>query len=171
MRLGLPDVAEMIHPSWFTDGVARREEGWSLVCRFDVPPHKQGVPQTRTSISWSTMHPMSVWRLEPLSGYSSRVPVDSQRWRSSIERHVRVMPSNSPNEVFVKGARRSPREGGGALPVAYRVLHPVTCRAHIARPSTSAWRSHSPASLAAQMFTVDAPAGFPIKTRGLEGTS
>ncbi len=34
-----------------------------------------------------------------------------------------------------------------------------------------AWRSHSPASLGAQMFTVDAAPGSPIKGKSLEGIS
>lgn len=41
---GLPGVPRTIDPAWFADAGSRSEEGWSLVCDFDVPAAQQGDP-------------------------------------------------------------------------------------------------------------------------------
>ena len=44
VRKGLPDIKETIDPSWLGSTVPPTAEGWSLSCRFDSPPSKQGNP-------------------------------------------------------------------------------------------------------------------------------
>ena len=44
VRLGLPTFGETIDPAWVEDGKHVAPEGWSLVCKFDVPPSIQGSP-------------------------------------------------------------------------------------------------------------------------------
>ena len=46
VRLGLPPISEIVDPCWLDDTVPVTREGWSLVCRFDPPPHEQGNPST-----------------------------------------------------------------------------------------------------------------------------
>ena len=61
--------------------------------------------------------------------------------------------------------------GGVRAPAlwSFNLLWHVACH-RFDRPRCP-WRSHSPASLAAQMFTVDMPPGLPIIAEGLEGIS
>src|SRR5262245_48054482 len=46
--LGLPAIAQMTDPSFFTEPGSASEEGWSLICRFDSPPSSQGNPSLAT---------------------------------------------------------------------------------------------------------------------------
>ena len=44
LRAGLPAISETVDPAWLYDATSRRNEGWSLVCRFDPSPQEQGNP-------------------------------------------------------------------------------------------------------------------------------
>ena len=46
VRVGLPAEKQTVDPSWFGDEARTDSEGWSLICRFDSPPSKQGSPST-----------------------------------------------------------------------------------------------------------------------------
>lgn len=43
---GLPTVVEAIDPTWVGDDVPLKDEGWSVVCRFDRTPRDQGNPSS-----------------------------------------------------------------------------------------------------------------------------
>src|SRR5687768_3221044 len=43
-NVGLLTGAETIDPAWFSDATPKVDEGWSLVCQFETPPHIQGNP-------------------------------------------------------------------------------------------------------------------------------
>ncbi len=43
VRRGLPTVTHSIDSSWL-ESDPKGADGWSLVCRFDIPPREQGNP-------------------------------------------------------------------------------------------------------------------------------
>ena len=41
---GLPTFSRTIDPAWTDKSIPKKDEGWSLACRFDRPPREQGNP-------------------------------------------------------------------------------------------------------------------------------
>ena len=46
VRQGLLSGSRTTDPAWVAEAIPRQDEGWSLICEFDVPPRKQGNPST-----------------------------------------------------------------------------------------------------------------------------
>ena len=46
IALGLPRITRTIDPTMFDGAHPIRDEGWSLICDFEVPPSEQGDPST-----------------------------------------------------------------------------------------------------------------------------
>ena len=44
MKRGLPSFQQTIDPAWLEGATSIHDDGWSLMCRFDVPPAEQGNP-------------------------------------------------------------------------------------------------------------------------------
>jgi hypothetical protein len=46
VALGLPAVTRTIDPTYFDGSDPIRDEGWSLICEFEMSPAKRGHPST-----------------------------------------------------------------------------------------------------------------------------
>ena len=79
VKHGLRAATQFVGPSWFVDD-GPTDEGWSLVCRFEIAPQVQGNP----SMAWvrfavdgaphERLVPGTVLRLfEPITGDEARV--------------------------------------------------------------------------------------------------
>jgi hypothetical protein len=44
VRAGLPALLQTIDPAWVDGAVPIKDEGWSLICRFERAPNEQGNP-------------------------------------------------------------------------------------------------------------------------------
>ena len=44
VRIGLPGFLKTIDPAWVNGAEPSKDEGWSLICRFERPPNEQGNP-------------------------------------------------------------------------------------------------------------------------------
>ncbi|HJU69769.1 MAG TPA: hypothetical protein VJ650_16125 [Gemmatimonadaceae bacterium] len=79
---GLPGFTRTIDPTHFDGADPIRDEGWSLICDFDVPPAEQDHPSTarvRFMVDWAPHERLApgtvLWMFERATQKHARVEI------------------------------------------------------------------------------------------------